>query len=252
MLNGLIIILFVGMIVGGYLVAKADSNFGRKIFWASAAICAAILLLTGCGSENKVPPATSNVESAEEKQRRIDEENAKRRAADEERARRQAEIEASKVKNLGMTPDQFRWSYNEVAAEYGVEYDITWAMIGEITLKIGAEQDIGQYNITPSLIFQCSVDKATGLCKEVWLLSQPQTPDQMMEMLIAYGLIMATLNPELSQEQRAALFGVLKLTPDKMAQLNNGYVSSIRGNVKYTTGKVNTSTLHLIASAKDL
>ena len=251
MLNAIIILLFVLMIVGSYIVAKIDNNFGRKIFWASAIICAAILFLTGCGNENKVSPAsTPKVESetAAEKQRRIDEENEKRRAADEERQRRQAEIEASKVRNLGMTAEQFKWSYNELAAEYGVSE----VAIGEMTFQTGAEQDVGQYNITPLLIFQCSVDKTTGLCKEVWLLSQPQVPDQVIATLVSYGLIIAALSPELTQDERGQLMEMLKLTPDKMAQLNNGYTSSIRGNVKYTTGKINTSTLHLIASAKDL
>ena len=55
----LIILLFVAMFIGSYLVAKANSNFGRKIFCVSAIFCASILFLTGCGSKSSEPPPTS-------------------------------------------------------------------------------------------------------------------------------------------------------------------------------------------------
>ncbi len=63
---------------------------------------------------------------------------------------------------------------------------------------------------------------------------------------------MNTLNPEMTPDQRSDLLIQLKLIPETIAQLNNGQVSGIRGNIKYTVGKVNTSTFMFIASAKDL
>ncbi len=140
-----------------------------------------LLLTSGCSAlepQVQTPTEKSQVEEktpeqiAAEKKAVEDEKNRKheeRKRKDEERARRQAEIEASKVKNLGMTPDQFKWSYDELA----IQNELSELSLGDIEIKIGDAQNIGQYNIASNLIFQCAIDKSSGLVKEVWLLSQP-------------------------------------------------------------------------------
>lgn len=46
-LKAVTILLFVMMIIGAFMIAKYDSNLGRKIFYPSAGMCAAIIFAVG-------------------------------------------------------------------------------------------------------------------------------------------------------------------------------------------------------------
>lgn len=149
-----------------------------------------------------------------------------------------------KVLNLGLTLDEFKRNYrNNALILSGKDFNIDNAQ-----LKIGEAQDVFQCNITPNCIVMGSVDKSSGLIKEAWVLC---SPDGILDGLIAYGLIISVVNPELTTDQRGELMAELKL-PDRIKELFNSEGKTIRGNVRYMTGYIPQSGFMFSASAKDL
>ena len=153
-----------------------------------------------------------------------------------------------KIVNLNMTQAQFIQAFNNQSAAFGTA---GFLFIGATTDKQGV-QNTFQFLFSQQTAIIGSVDPSTNLLKEVMILTQPQNQDGVAEMLMAYGLVMAVLNPELSQEQRAALLKEIYLTPEGLIQLNSAKGTAFRGNVRYVTQKVQNGMYQLIASAKDL
>lgn len=151
----------------------------------------------------------------------------------------------TKILNLGMTLDEFKQAYksNSIAIT-GKQFSIDNAQV-----KVGFAQDVFQCNITPNLIVMGAIDKSTGLIKESWVLC---SPDEILDGLIAYGLIISVVNPELTTEQRGELMLELKIMDERIKELSNGTVNTIRGNVKYTTGYIPQRGFMFTASARDL
>lgn len=153
----------------------------------------------------------------------------------------------AKVLNLGMTFEQFRDSYKRNAlAITGRNFNIDNAQ-----LKVGSAQDVFQSNISPNVIVQGNIDKASGLLKETWIISKIETSEDAMDVTITYGLIMSVVNPELTAEQRAALMNDLKLNVH-IEELAKAKVQRLVGNVRYTSDYLPQGFFMFTASAKDL
>lgn len=150
----------------------------------------------------------------------------------------------AKVLNLGLTLDEFKRNYrNNALILSGKDFNIDNAQ-----LKIGEAQDVFQCNVTANCIVMGAIDKSNGLIKESWVLC---SPDGILDGLIAYGLIMSVVNPELTTDQRGELMTELKL-PDRIKELFNSEGRAIRGNVRYMTGYIPKSGFMFSASAKDI
>lgn len=153
----------------------------------------------------------------------------------------------AKVLNLGMTFEQFKVAYRTNAlAITGNDINVDNAQ-----LKVGEVQDVFQSNISPNVIIQGSIDKASGLLKETWIISKIETPEDAMGVTITYGLIMSVVSPELTAEQRAALMNDLKLNVH-IEELATGKVQRLVGNVRYTSDYLPQGFFTFAASAKDL
>lgn len=153
----------------------------------------------------------------------------------------------AKVLNLGMTFEQFKVAYRTNAlAITGKDINVDNAQ-----LKVGEVQDVFQSNISPNVIIQGSIDKASGLLKEIWIISKIETPKDAMDVTITYGLIMSVVSPELTAEQRAALMNDLKLNVH-IEELATGKVQRLVGNVRYTSDYLPQGFFTFAASAKDL
>lgn len=152
-----------------------------------------------------------------------------------------------KIVNLGMTQAQFIQAFNNQAAVFGVADYLT---IGATTDKTGV-QNTFQFLFSQEVGIIGAVDPSTNLVKEVFILASPQTEDGLTAMLLAYGLISAVLNPELTQDQRGVLMQELKLTPDSLQKIKTEKTTTYRGNIRYVTQSFN-NMFQLIASAKDL
>ena len=151
---------------------------------------------------------------------------------------------------MNTNSEEFKTKYNSKANEIAPQLGIN---INGATIKTGAAQDVFQYSISQSVIIQGAIDKTNGKVKEAWILSKPQSSDDMLLMFMSYGLIMATLNPELSADERGTIFAALNLTDlESMKKLANGDASIVKGNVRYTAKLLPDVTFMLIGAAKDL
>lgn len=161
---------------------------------------------------------------------------------------KQKKIENTKILNLGMTAEQFKSKFNNCVIQSGVD---NFFLIGDIRINTGSVQDVLQYNFSESLIMQGAVDKSNGLVKEVWLFGSPKTNIESMQLLTAYALLIGTVNPELSINERGNLLKELKLSADEIESLRTSKGTAVRGNIKYTTLLID-GIFQFIASAKDL
>lgn len=151
------------------------------------------------------------------------------------------------VTDLGLTFEQFKESYKANALEItGMPLDIDNAQ-----LKPGTEQDVFRCDLSADVVIMGNVDKPNGKIKEAWVISNPRTQESAAEALIAYGLIMTALNPELTTEQRHQLMLELKLL-NRIQELTKAKGEAVRGNTRYRTAMVEGGFFMFTASAKDL
>lgn len=155
--------------------------------------------------------------------------------------------QTSKILNLGMNIEQFKFKFNDFATKNNVGF----LSIGNTTLKTGSVQDIFQYNFSENLILQGSVDKTNGLVKEVWLLGSPKTENDSMMLMSAYSIVASILNPELFPGKVGDLMKELKIDGENINSLKTSNGQAFRGNIKYTTQFIN-GIFNFIASAKDI
>lgn len=158
-----------------------------------------------------------------------------------------------KVLNLGMTFEQFKSAYDAKIAEYAPE---TGWNVSATTLANGKEQDVFLWQFMERVALMGMVSKDNGLLKNLVVMSLPQNQTDYEAAVLAYGLAIATLNPELNYGQRSELLGELHVFDalyDTFMDLKQRNYDALRGNVKYQTGYIaSKGALHFWASAKDL
>ena len=151
--------------------------------------------------------------------------------------------------NLGMTFDQFADAYSANADIFGIPQ----FRIYDAEFVAGSVKNAYKYQFTSSLSLIVSVDKNSGLMRDVGILAMPQNDSEILDMLLAYGIIVVTLNPELSQAQRGQLMQQLYLVPEKLPMLIKNIGKAVRGNVRHQSVFVQEYGLFtLTATAKDL
>ena len=194
-------------------------------------------LFTGCGSEDPKPkPATEVQKPVTETTTPV------------EKIEKPVE-QVNKVTNLGMTFEQFKSNYNAFLNELGLQI----LNIYDTKSSVGTAITAYQYDFTEDVSLVASSETNGGMMFGVSLFVTPKTKEDLFCMLMAYGAIMATLNPELSEDQRGELLQELYIMPDKFLQLKNVTRKVIRGNVRYITRFVpEYATFMLTAEAKDL
>ena len=194
-------------------------------------------LFTGCGSEDPKPkPATEVQKPVTETTTPV------------EKIEKPVE-QVNKVTNLGMNFEQFKSNYNAFLNELGLQI----LNIYDTKSSVGTAITAYQYDFTEDVSLVASSETNGGMMFGVSLFVTPKTKEDLFCMLMAYGAIMATLNPELSEDQRGELLQELYIMPDKFLQLKNVTRKVIRGNVRYITRFVpEYATFMLTAEAKDL
>lgn len=154
----------------------------------------------------------------------------------------------AKVVNLGMTLEQFKQIYRSNSLRItGKEFSIDNAQV-----KIGGVQDVFQSKVSDDVIVMGSIDKANGLIKEVWVLCGLSDVEKITDGLIAYGIIMSILNPELTTDQRGDLMIELKLMSERVTDLQDTPSKAMRGNIRYSASIISVGALMMSASPKDL
>ncbi|MBR2775154.1 MAG: hypothetical protein IKD73_09245 [Selenomonadaceae bacterium] len=218
-----------------------------KKFFAS--ICVAGLLLSGCGSEKPVEQLPPKVEQTNKSP--ADEAKVKETIQAVIPAKSEAPAPPpapAKVLNLGMTADQFQAAYNAKIRE--ISQDVDWD-VSSANLTSNPNEDVFEYAFSSDGILFWTVEKNTTLLKGVGVMSQPKDILESSKMSFAYTVAILTLSPELNIEQRNSLLNTLKLTTDKIAELETSRGIAVVGNVRYTTQFMG-GTFLFTATAKDL
>ena len=154
----------------------------------------------------------------------------------------------AKVLNLGMTVDQFKVAFASAASSYGVP-DLN---INGVRYLQGSVQDSLRYDFSPNVSFVGIVNKSTGMIRSVDVMFTPRTNDDVLNAFLVYGIFMTIFNPELTPDERNALFDELCLVEDKILDLKDVSPKAIRGNRRYSVFFIEEYGLFsLVVESKD-
>jgi len=136
-----------------------------------------------------------------------------------------------------LTRESFCTRYNEQVAKLAPNLNLT---VDENNLKIDGNNF--SYKITDKIKIAAKVSK-NNFVREVVVTAAPKTTDESFQALNCYGLVIATLNPELNQDKRGEVLRELKLLETNINENINTSTESGRityliktdgGNVTFT------------------
>ena len=123
-----------------------------------------------------------------------------------------------------LTAEEFREKFNSKSEE----------LARQLQMKIPAPLEISDKSFscefTSHLILKGKVGEEN--ISEIEIFATPENQDESFQSIVCIGLIIAVLNPELSQDERSEVFNDLKMYVDKAtADMSE---STVRGNVTYS------------------
>ena len=124
-----------------------------------------------------------------------------------------------------LTRESFCTRYNEQVAKLAPNLNLT---IDENNLKV--DGDNFSYNITEKIKIAAQVEN--NFVREVTVTAAPKTTDESFQALNCYGLVIATLNPELNQDKRGEVLRELKLLETNINE--NIDASTESGRITYS------------------
>ena len=124
-----------------------------------------------------------------------------------------------------LTRESFCARYNEQVAKLAPNLNIT---IDEKNLQV-ADNDFS-CNITDNIMMTAQVKE--DFVREVVVTAAPKTTDESFQALNCYGLVIATLNPELNQDKRGEVLRELKLLETNINE--NVSASTESGRITYS------------------
>lgn len=105
--------------------------------------------------------------------------------------------------------------------------------------KISDDGKILQYKFTDNLEISAQVN-ANNFVDEVTITAAPKNTDDSFQAINSFGLVVATFNPELDQEDRGEILRELQMLEGKMS--DNSNASTVSGRINYsvnnTSGKI--------------
>lgn len=137
---------------------------------------------------------------------------------------------------LGFTPEEFRDRFNKSAKEMSTDFKIT-----DLKVKPGEVQDVFQYMLTKNLVITGAVNKLDGSVREVMILgSGDGTIDSGIDIIMSMAVLIDSVNPELSAEERGRILRELGIFGD------NVDVNKLNGNT------VRNGKEYWVSSSKEL
>lgn len=165
---------------------------------------------------------------AEAKAKAEQEEKAKAEVEAKAKAEAEAKKKAEEIPGtIGMTPEQFKTTFNKAATEF--ESDL---IINNITVTEGAAQNSFQYMFTENLGIIGTVNKKDGSVRDVMLMGTGDgTLESGADILIGMGILITATNPELSADERGNVLRELGIIDSSdIMDLNK---STIRNGIRY-------------------
>lgn len=126
-----------------------------------------------------------------------------------------------------MTKDIFCEQFNENSSK----------LAGQLRLKILPVPELSgkefKHEFTPKIILTGKVDGEENFVREVEIKSSPENNDESYQTLVCFGLLAATMNPELDQKSRSEIFKDLNML-DEVDSENLPEATTARKNISYS------------------
>lgn len=134
------------------------------------------------------------------------------------------------VPTLAFTPDEFATRWDQMAAEF----DMSQLATRGISVESGEAQDIFQEKFADNLMLMGTV-LHSGELRDVLLMSQAsESNDENLLVMAAWGVMVSTLSPDLTNNERGDVLKELGLFTDDDAWMQDGYeATAVRGDVRY-------------------
>lgn len=148
--------------------------------------------------------------------------------------------------SLGITPKEFIDRWNQGLANV----DSLPLKINNLKIDTGSVQDTFTYMFNDSHGLMGTVNKSDGTIRSIMILASGKDladSSKAAAVIISWGLLIQTTNPDLTPDQRGAILQDLGIL-DTKAQLEGINKSVIRNNVKYNISQDDTTGLTFIAS----
>lgn len=133
-----------------------------------------------------------------------------------------------KIASLGFDVDEFKKRFNKAAQEFKSDM-----RIDNIKVESGAVQDTFQYMLTSHLGIVGAVNKEDGNINSITIIGQGDgTVQSGLNIMVSMGILIATVNPELSPDERGNILKELGIIGDNVDILNLNK-DTIRNGKKY-------------------
>lgn len=149
-------------------------------------------------------------------------------------------VGGSKNFELSMTPEDFREKFNASARKLAPNLGLT------IDAPFTANEKIFRHEFTDKLALEGTLDD--GKITELKIFAAPETKDESFQTLNVLGLLIATLNPELDQDDRSEVIRDLRMLKNVATEESYDWTTT-RGNVEYS---VHTDAGKILFAAKFL
>ncbi|MBQ7197748.1 MAG: hypothetical protein IJS29_00640 [Selenomonadaceae bacterium] len=123
-----------------------------------------------------------------------------------------------------LTRTEFCTRYNEQATKLAPRLGLT---IDESKLQLDGENF--SYDVTDNLKFSAHIEN--NFVREVDITATPKNTDDSFQAINCFGLVIATLNPELNQDKRGDVLRELKMLDNALS--NDLNETAVRGRITY-------------------
>lgn len=130
--------------------------------------------------------------------------------------------------SLDMTPEEFQQRFNEAAVRVDSDFHID-----TIDITAGEVQDVFQNMLTDNIGLLGTINKTDGSIRDIMIMAQGDGTFQSgVDIILAIGTIITTINPEFTPDERGQVLTDLGLL-DENADITNLDSSTVRGQYKY-------------------
>lgn len=133
-----------------------------------------------------------------------------------------------------LTPEQFREKFNASAQKLAPNLNL------KLDEPFTVDEKIFRHEFNPKLALEGTTDDS-GQITALKIFAEPENKDESFQTLNVLGLLIATLNPELDQDDRSEVIRDLRMLKEVSTEGVYDWTTS-RGNVEYSvhadTGKV--------------
>lgn len=125
-----------------------------------------------------------------------------------------------------LTPEDFREKFNTASRKLAPNLGLT------IDAPFTVEGKIFRHEFTPKLNLEGTLDDA-GNISVMKIFTAPDTKDESFQTINVLGLLIATLNPELDQDDRSEVFRDLRMLKNVATEDSYDWTTT-RGRVEYS------------------